>query len=178
MQRTQYGGTGKSYLLTTVYLWCIVKKIKVLAGAPTGIAAANIEVPHADISAVTLHNMLELDQNCKTKLDLSNMEHYKVAALHLMAVMMLDEVSMIDVDLWQSIEEVASVVDHNKRPKATKSDAFGALHVILFGDFKQLPPATSRPPFIVAPSVITAFDFRGLKENRRVVIDGLSLIHI
>ena len=29
-------GTGKSYLLTSVYLWCLVKKYKVLAGAPTG----------------------------------------------------------------------------------------------------------------------------------------------
>ena len=40
-----YEGTGKSYLLTSVYLWCIVKNIKVLAGVPTGIAAANIEEP-------------------------------------------------------------------------------------------------------------------------------------
>ena len=75
-----------------MYLWCIVKKIKVLAGAPTGIAAANIEEAYTDIGAVTLHNMLELDQNCKTKLDLSNMEHFKVAALHKMDVLMIDEV--------------------------------------------------------------------------------------
>ena len=46
---------------------------------------------------------------------------------------------MIDVDLWQSLEEVLSVVDHNKRPKATDSDSFGAVHVILFGDFKSGP---------------------------------------
>ena len=45
-----------------------------------------------DIAAVTLHNLLELDQNCKTKLDLSNMEHIKVAALHKMDVLMVDEV--------------------------------------------------------------------------------------
>ncbi len=118
---------------------------------------------------MTLHNMLELDQNCKTKLDLSNMEHFKVAALHKMDVLMIDEVSMIDVDLWQSLEEILSVVDHNKRPKATDSDSFGAVHMILFGDFKQLPPATSRAPFITAPSVCGAFDFRVLRENRRVV---------
>ena len=64
-----------------------------MAGAPTGIAAANIEEPYTDIGAVTLHNMLELDQNCKTKLDLSNMEHIKVAALHNMDVLMIDEAS-------------------------------------------------------------------------------------
>ena len=134
-----HAGTGKSYLLTSVYLWCLVNKYKVLAGAPTGIAAANIEEPYTDVGAVTLHNMLELDQNCKTKLDLSNMEHFKVAALHKMDVLMIDEVSMIDVDLWQSLEEILSVVDHNKRPKATDSDSFGAVHVILFGDFKSGP---------------------------------------
>ena len=133
-------GTGKSYLLTSVYLWCLVHKYKVLAGAPTGIAAANIEEHYTDVGAVTLHNMLELDQNCKTKLDLSNMEQFKVAALHKMDILMIDEVSMIDVDLWQSLEEILSVVDHNKRPKATmESDAFGAVHVILFGDFKSGP---------------------------------------
>ena len=49
------------------------------------------------------------------------------------------QVSMIDVDLWQSLEEILSVVDHNKRPKATDSDSFGAVNVILFGDFKSGP---------------------------------------
>ena len=35
---------GKSFLLTTVYLYCLVHKIKVKAACPTGIAAANIEI--------------------------------------------------------------------------------------------------------------------------------------
>ena len=37
-------GTGKSFLLTTVFLWCIVNGKKAKACAPTGIAAANVEV--------------------------------------------------------------------------------------------------------------------------------------
>ena len=37
-------GTGKSFLLTTVYLWCIVHGKKAKACAPTGIAAANVEI--------------------------------------------------------------------------------------------------------------------------------------
>ena len=36
------------------------------------------------------------------------------------------------------------------------------------GDFKQLPPATTQPPFICLRSVYTTFDFRVLRENRRV----------
>ena len=37
-------GTGKSFLLTTIYLWCIVNGKLAKACAPTGIAAANIEI--------------------------------------------------------------------------------------------------------------------------------------
>ena len=43
--------------------------------------------------------------------------------------------------------------------------------MILFGDFKQLPPATSKPPFIAIPNVHRGFDYRVLRQNRRVVAD-------
>ena len=42
-------GTGKSFLLSTVFLWCLVHGIKAKAAAPTGIAAANIEVKGTDV---------------------------------------------------------------------------------------------------------------------------------
>jgi len=41
----------------------------------------------------------------------------------------------------------------------------------LRGDFKQLPPATSMAPFIILPWV-HRFDFRVLRENRRIVQDA------
>ena len=37
------------------------------------------------------------------------------------------------------------------------------------GDFKQLPPATSKAPFIVVPWVVQRFDFRVLRQNRCIV---------
>ena len=37
-------GTGKSFLLASVYLWCVVHGMSCKAAAPTGIAAANIEI--------------------------------------------------------------------------------------------------------------------------------------
>ena len=46
-------GTGKSYLLSTIYLWCIVHGLDCKAAAPTGIAAANIEVEGTDVTAST-----------------------------------------------------------------------------------------------------------------------------
>jgi hypothetical protein len=48
-------GTGKSFLLATVYLWCIVHSKKCKAAAPTGIAAANVEIENTDVAATTIH---------------------------------------------------------------------------------------------------------------------------
>ena len=44
---------------------------------------------------------------------------------------------MIDVDCWQAVAQAFSVIDHTKRPHDRSGDAFGDLHVLLFGDFKQ-----------------------------------------
>eukprot|EP00973_Karenia_brevis_P005517 750854-Karenia_brevis.AAC.1 len=48
-------GTGKSFLLTTVFLWCLVHGKHCKAAAPTGIAAANVEIEGTDVTATTLH---------------------------------------------------------------------------------------------------------------------------
>ena len=131
-------GTGKSYVLTSVYLWAILQGINVVAAAPTGIAAANIEVEGTEIAAMTLHNVFDLRNDMKTGLDLSALTHPKVKKLHAMQLLLLDEVSMIDVDLCQGIQEVCSMVDHNKRPQADEdADCWGQIHVVFFGDFKQ-----------------------------------------
>ena len=49
------------------------------------------------------------------------------------------------------------------------------VYLLLFGDFKQLPPATSRPPFIVLPSVRTLFRFAlGLLQMEEKALLGLQ----
>ena len=163
---------GKSFLLTTVYLWCIVNGKKAKAAAPTGIAAANVEIEGTDVSATTIHAMLDLDCELKTKLDFAKLGHPKVQALMSLEVLFLDEVSMIDNVCWQVISTLFSFIDHSKRPRERRTDSFGQLHVILFGDFKQLPPATTQRPFICEPSVYNNFDFRVLREHRRVFVDA------
>ena len=64
--------------LTTVYLWCIVNGKSTKAAAPTGIAAANVEIPRTDVAAATIHSLFDLDVELKTKLDLAKLDHEKV----------------------------------------------------------------------------------------------------
>ena len=83
-------GTGKSFLLTTVFLWCIVRDKKAQAAAPTGIAAANVEIEGTDVCATTIHAMLDLDTDLKTKLDFAKTDHPKVATLMGLEVLVPD----------------------------------------------------------------------------------------
>ena len=79
---------------------------------------------------------------------------------------------MIDTISWDTIQGLFEVVTHSRKPRATDAGSFGDVHVVLFGDFKQLPPASAEAPFIVLPYVYNGFDFRVLRQNRRVAVDA------
>ena len=137
-----------------------------------GIAAANVEIAGTEVSATTVHNLFDFDQDYTSKLDFAKVTQTKVAALIKLAVLLLDEVSMLDHVAFNSICKVLSDIDHCRRPDAAvDADCFGSAHVVLFGDLKQLPPATSQAPFVVLP-LLHSFDFRVLRQNRRVVQDA------
>jgi hypothetical protein len=144
--------------------------MKVKAAAPTGIAAANVEVEGTDVAATTLHALLDLDGELHSRLDFSKLDDNKVAYLMVLELLLLDEVggrlvccashesalggaraarapakvSMIDEVTWNTIVDILSVIDDSRTTKNSKTDAIGRIHLILFGDFKQLPPATGR----------------------------------
>ncbi len=106
-----------------------------------------------------------------TKLDFAKVDDPKVAALLAMQVLLIDEFSMLDEPAWNTIASLLSMIDHSRRPNDANATALGNIHILLFGDFKQLPPATSNAPFIRLPSVRIEFEFRVLRQNRRVVKD-------
>ena len=127
-------GTGKSFLLSAVYLWCIVNGLKTKAAAPTGIAAANIEIEGTDVTAITIHNMFEMGADYKSKLDFTKLSNSKVAALVMMQALLIDEAGMLDADCWIEIQKLLSLIDHSRRPDTDMFDQYGAQHLILFGD--------------------------------------------
>ena len=163
-------GTGKSFVLSSVYLWCVLNNHKANAAAPTGIAASNIEIPGTDVAATTTHNLFGLGTDLKTSFDFSKRHDPAVQELIATEVLLLDEVSMKDVDCWHAITQIMSDT-RSGHGSDCNDGGFGPMHLVLFGDFKQLPPATSKAPFITLESVHTTFEFRVLRENRRLIAD-------
>ena len=83
--------------MTTIFLWCIVHKKQTKAAAPTGIAAANVEIKKTDVAATTIHNMFDFDGEYHSKLDFAKLTSHKISELMKLEVLLLDEVSMIDI---------------------------------------------------------------------------------
>lgn len=119
---TGKAGTGKSYLLK--YFKEHTKK-NVLYTAPTGIAAINI-------GAVTIHSAFGFD-NLKDGVKYFSLNPEKVDILRNLEVLIIDEISMVRVDVLEQIDKILKF--YNRTTKA-----FGGKQVIVFGDVFQLPP--------------------------------------
>ncbi|EPQ28558.1 uncharacterized protein PFL1_03862 [Pseudozyma flocculosa PF-1] len=130
---TGSAGTGKSVLLRE-----IIRELKqvhskkqdaVAVTASTGIAACNI-------GGVTLHSFsgIGLGKEPVAQLVTKIRRNRKANSRWLRTqVLIMDEVSMVDPDLFDKLEEVARVVRKSNKP-------FGGLQVVITGDFFQLPP--------------------------------------
>ena len=134
---TGSAGTGKSVLMRS-----IIAKLKykfkrdperVAATASTGLAACHIE-------GITLHSFAgiglgkeaapelvkKIKKNAKSKLRWQRVK-----------VLIIDEVSMVDGDLFDKLEQIARAIRGNGRP-------FGGIQLVVTGDFFQLPPVPER----------------------------------
>ena len=106
-----------------------VGKDKVFVTASTGIAACNI-------GGITVHSfaglgIAEMDLNHtlrKIRQNESAVDRWKTCS-----VLIIDEISMLDGRLFDTLEYAARVLRCNDLP-------FGGIQVVLCGDFFQLPP--------------------------------------
>jgi ATP-dependent DNA helicase PIF1 len=97
--------------------------------ASTGLAACNI-------GGVTLHSFAGIGLGKEAVPDLVRKIKKNQKARNRWArtkVLILDEISMVDGDLFDKLESVARQIRNNGRP-------FGGIQLVMTGDFFQLPP--------------------------------------
>ena len=124
-------GTGKSYLLHSLLSWFEMSKIEFLVLALTGIAANNIN------SALSIVQR-DIDGQFRSSLMASGSD--KQQEICKKKIIIIDEISMVDADLFTCISILFARLHENSRP-------FGNLHVLCFGDLMQLPPVSGRKIF-------------------------------
>ena len=150
-------GTGKTFLLNNFIEKCglLTKK-----GAPTGIAASLI-------SGRTLHSLFgfarssNLDgivregSDCVAK----KLAHLKVD-FRGVRLLVIDEVSQLTAKLIDDIDKKLRLITGVRKP-------FGGLHVILCGDFVQLPPVSASPLYVTPGHMFPKFEVNVLAEQMR-----------
>ncbi len=126
---TGNAGTGKSFLVEAFNEYCEDNDIKLLKAAPTGVAACNIK-------GVTLHRLFKLKTDTKSMLREENSLPSEVkATLNLCSAILIDEISMVRIDLFDKIMRYLELANRERRDKKRKE-----IQVILVGDFYQLAP--------------------------------------
>ena len=125
--------------------------------------------------------MFGLSIDGEIKIDPTNLADEGFQRIVAMTVLIIDEASMIDdrTLLWLR-DQLSSVGAATRQHVSTvanflgkhpEEDSFGRVHILVAMDLKQLPPATSNPPSIAGdPEFLTVFDFRVLRQNRRLVV--------
>lgn len=130
---TGSAGTGKSVLMRAII--AELRKVyrrepdRVAVTASTGLAACNI-------GGVTLHSFGGIGLGKEPVPDLVKkiMRNSKAKNRWLRTkVLVVDEVSMVDGELFDKLENIARFIRKNGRP-------FGGIQLVVTGDFFQLPP--------------------------------------
>ena len=133
---TGAAGTGKSFLLRH-----LIKSLRrkyggseqVAVTSSTGIAACNV-------GGMTLHSWAGIGLGTEEPTRLAgkvNRNKNAQSRWRNCRVLIVDEVSMLDGELFDKLEFLARQVRKNNNP-------FGGMQVILVGDFFQLPPVAKR----------------------------------
>ena len=122
-------GAGKSHVINQYTAWLEAAGIPVAITASTGIAATHI-------GGMTLHSWSAIgtrDELSERDLDAITSKEYVVKRLKKTAVLIIDEISMLDGYVLDMVERILQAARGNREP-------FGGLQVVFVGDFFQLPP--------------------------------------
>ncbi|GAB5356326.1 hypothetical protein AAMO2058_000281100 [Amorphochlora amoebiformis] len=125
---TGCAGTGKSFVLSRI-LDILPKggEYGVFKTASTGIAAVHI-------GGITLHSWAGVRLAREPLNELRDkISKDAIERLRETRVLIIDEISMIDAEVFDKIEGVARYYNKNDRP-------FGGIQLVVCGDFLQLPP--------------------------------------
>uniref|UniRef100_A0A8C2VKX3 ATP-dependent DNA helicase PIF1 n=1 Tax=Chinchilla lanigera TaxID=34839 RepID=A0A8C2VKX3_CHILA len=131
---TGSAGTGKSYLLKRIL--GSLPPAGTVATASTGVAACHI-------GGTTLHAFAGIGSGrapLAQCVALAQRPGVRQGWLNCQRLV-IDEISMVEADLFDKLEAVARAVRQQEKP-------FGGVQLIICGDFLQLPPVTkgSQPP--------------------------------
>jgi ATP-dependent DNA helicase PIF1 len=174
---TGSAGTGKSVLMRSIIddlrRMYTREPDRVAVTASTGLAACNI-------GGVTLHSFggIGLGKEAVPELVKKISRNTKAKNRWIRTkVLIIDEISMVDGDLFDKLEAIARLIRKNGRP-------FGGIQLVITGDFFQLPPvpdnSTGRAVKFAfdAGTWSTAIDHTiGLTEVFRQKDPGLSSCH-
>jgi ATP-dependent DNA helicase PIF1 len=125
---TGSAGTGKSFTINKIVEYFEYNKINYGLTALTGCAASLI-------NGQTLHSFLCLGINKELNEIYADIKKYtpKFKLLRNLDVLIIDEISMMNNELFELINEVFKLIKSNDL-------LFGGVQLILVGDFYQLPP--------------------------------------
>ena len=130
---TGFAGTGKSYILNKLKE---KYKKKLTITSTTGIAAVNVK-------GQTLHSWAGVGL-CKNPINVTvdkirqrPTQFRQIVGCKILAI---DEISMLNVETFQYVNEVLKQVRENDKP-------FGGIQVLFIGDFFQLPPVEQGESF-------------------------------
>lgn len=126
-------GAGKTYILNKYIDYLKTYGVAAAITAPTGIAASHI-------GGVTLQSFFGTGiRDTLSQYDIENLTEKKYLwdRMKDLKVLIIDEVSMLSPELFQSINDLLQTFKFNQEP-------FGGIQVILVGDFFQLPPISKK----------------------------------
>ena len=128
-------GSGKTFLIRTLYEWCNENNKSIQVCALTGCAAVLLQT-----KAKTIHSWAGIGlANGETINIIQNVANniYKKKNWINTNILIIDEISMMSSKILSILDGIAKKVRKNNRP-------FGGMQIIFSGDFYQLPPISSK----------------------------------